>query len=144
MFVVVILFLMSAKVAWAKVDASEIVSLTNNIRVENHLPPLVLNPKLVEAAVNKANDIIKNNYWAHVSPTGVTPWNWINNTGYRYLSAGENLARGYGNSQNVMLAWLDSPTHKRNLLSAKFCQIGVAVEDNIVVQMMACPRKTNL
>lgn len=136
--------------ALAQVDVGEIVSLTNKVRTENRLSILTSNPKLTEAAQKKADDIFKNDYWAHVSPAGVTPWYWIKNTGYKYSSAGENLANGFKNSSDVINAWMRSPTHKQNLMSKSFCQTGVAVangqlkgkQTTVVVQMMACPKTT--
>ena len=47
---------------------------------------------LQEAAEKKAQDMIENNYFAHTSPQGKTPWHWVEESGYDYRYAGENLA----------------------------------------------------
>jgi len=139
-----------AKTSYAAIDANEIISMTNKNRVENNLSSLTTSNKLTDAAQQKANDMIKNNYWSHNSPAGVTPWFWIKKTGYKYSAAGENLAQGFSSSTDVMMAWKKSPSHNQNLVANNFCQIGVAVANGeingkkttVVVQMMACPKKS--
>ncbi|MFS8119533.1 MAG: CAP domain-containing protein, partial [Microcoleus sp.] len=51
----------------------------------------------------------------HVSPTGVQPWVWINDTGYNYDTAGENLAKNYPSTQATVDAWMASPVHRANI-----------------------------
>jgi hypothetical protein len=123
------------------IDTASLLSLTNQQRVAANLSPLVLNSKLSQAAEVKANDMITNNYWAHVSPTGVTPWTLIRQTGYQYQYAGENLAEDYSSAEAVVNAWMNSPGHRKNLLNPKLCEVGFASVGNITVQMMACPKK---
>lgn len=60
------------------------------------------------------------NYWAHVAPDGTQPWSFISAVGYAYQSAGENLGRDFYTEESLVQAWLDSPTHKANLLNANF------------------------
>jgi len=109
------------------ITSQEIISLTNEIRQENGLPDLILNQSLVEAAGQKAGDMVAKNYWAHTSPGGVTPWSFFQNVGYKYLYAGENLARDFTNSSSVIEAWMNSPTHRDNILSSRYQDIGIAV-----------------
>lgn len=134
----------------AQFSATEIIEATNNRRIEDGLPPLVVNEKLSEAAAQKASDIYTNNYWAHNSPAGRTPWDFINATGYSYVFAGENLARDFTSAQEVVKAWMRSPTHRANLLDGNFREIGVAVaggnlqgkEGTLVVQMFGTSRES--
>lgn len=139
-----LILLFSAKSCFAAVNVDEIIVLTNNLRIENGLSTLVVNLKLNQAAQLKANDVVDNNYWSHISPSGITPWDWINMVDYKYSIAGENLARGYSESTDVLKAWKDSPTHLNNILTPQVCEIGVAVKNEIVVQMLACPVKNKL
>ena len=64
--------------------------------------------------------MIAKNYWAHNAPDGASPWSFFKNVGYRYLYAGENLARDFGDSASVVNAWMNSPTHRDNLLSGRY------------------------
>lgn len=122
----------------------EIVRLTNEKREQTGLPSLVENKLLSQAAADKASDMFANNYWAHYSPGGKTPWSFITASGYKYIYAGENLARDFDNPKNVVDAWMNSPSHRSNLLDKNFKDIGVAVsygkldsrEGILVVQML--------
>ena len=109
------------------ITAQELIDLTNAKRQENGLPALQLNSVLSQAAQQKAADMIAKNYWAHSSPDGLTPWAFFKNVNYKYLYAGENLARDFTDSAGVVNAWMNSPTHKDNILSNRYREIGIAV-----------------
>lgn len=109
------------------ITADELVNLTNTKRAEAGLPALTLNPALSQAAQAKGADMIAKNYWAHTSPDGNTPWVWFKNAGYRYLYAGENLARDFGDSGGVVNAWMNSATHRENIMSNRYREMGIAV-----------------
>ena len=103
-----------------------LVDETNQSRAAINLPPLTESPLLVAAAQQKANDMAVNGYFAHTSPAGVTPWYWFQNVGYKYTHAGENLAVNFSDSNDVIRAWLNSPTHKANIINGDYTQIGIA------------------
>jgi uncharacterized protein YkwD len=128
----------------SKITRQQIIDLTNKEREKNGSQELKENSQLDKAAEDKARNMFEENYWAHNSPKGETPWVWIKNDGYDYVYAGENLARGFYNSNDVVAAWMASKEgHKENLLSTNFQEIGIAVEDGtlngekttLVVQM---------
>ena len=131
----------------SSITAQELISLTNDKRSENGLAPLSLNQTLVSAAALKGSDMIAKNYWAHTAPDGATPWSFIKQAGYYYLYAGENLARDFGDSSSLVNAWMDSPTHRDNILSPRYTEIGIAVihdnfqgqETTLAVQMFGAP-----
>lgn len=109
------------------ITSDELINLTNARRAEAGLPTLTVNPVLSQAAQAKGADMIAKNYWAHTSPDGTTPWIWFKNGSYRYLYAGENLARDFSDSAGVVNAWMNSPTHRENILSNRYREIGIAV-----------------
>lgn len=111
----------------SNISPTELLSITNDYRRENGLGPLRLDSDLSQAAAGKATDMFAKNYWAHIAPDGVTPWSFILNSGYEYLYAGENLARGYSTAQDVVRAWMDSPTHRANMLSKDYSDVGFAI-----------------
>jgi hypothetical protein len=125
----------------------ELLVLTNQKRAENGLSALELNSSLNEAALRKAGDMFAFNYWSHVSPSGREPWDFFKEVGYSYLFAGENLARDFNSSPAVVQAWMDSPTHRDNILNANYKEIGLAVvngtlngvETTLVVQLFGTP-----
>ncbi len=111
------------------IAVEDLVRLTNEKRKEEGLKPLVLNQELTDAAQAKASYMFEKNFWAHVAPDGTTPWYFIKNAGYEYQYAGENLARGFNTAEDVTKAWMESPTHKENLLSPNYTDIGFAVAE---------------
>ena len=116
----------------SSITVQDLLKDTNADREANGLAPLVLNPELTKAAQMKAQDMFAKDYWAHVSPDGTTPWVWIRKSGYNYLYAGENLARGFDSSDSVLNAWMNSPEHRANLLSPNYTDIGFAVQSGML------------
>jgi uncharacterized protein YkwD len=112
---------------FADVTKSALENFVNQTRQSNGLKPLAENQKLNQAAQAKAQNMVQNNYFAHTSPTGITPWFWFLNAGYNYKYAGENLAIGFFDSQEVYQAWLNSPEHKANIVNPNYTEVGTAV-----------------
>jgi hypothetical protein len=111
----------------ANIPPSQIIELTNKKRAEAGAGQLVLNNQLSEAARQKGEHMLQNDYWAHTAPDGTEPWAFFSNVGYKYRYAGENLARDFSNPNDAIEAWMASTSHKENMLSTKYNEIGVAV-----------------
>lgn len=124
-----------------------LVDLTNEARVSSSLSPLTINEDLTLAAQLKASDMASKGYFSHNSPEGTTPWYWIGVSGYKFIYAGENLAVDFSYSKDVNDAWLASTSHRDNILSPNFTEIGIAIaegefegkETTYVVQMFGTP-----
>ena len=131
----------------SNITPERVVELTNQKRAEQGLSPLTINSQLNEAAQRKAGDMFAFNYWSHVSPSGRSPWSFFQEVGYKYLYAGENLARDFMDSQAVVEAWMNSASHRDNVLNGNYKEIGLAVvngtlngvETTLVVQMFGTP-----
>jgi len=131
----------------AAVVTSRLVSLTNSDRSGNGLGTLTVNPELTAAAQAKANDMAAKGYFAHISPDGRTSWSWFKDAGYSFTYAGENLAVDFTDSDDVNTAWLNSPTHRANIMNGHFTEIGIATAEGefeghktiFVVQMFGTP-----
>jgi hypothetical protein len=122
------LYFSCASVALAgEINKDNIIYLVNQSRTENSLGALKENENLDQAAKDKLDDMIKNNYFAHTSPSGIVPWHWFEKNNYDYQYAGENLALGFSTVENEHQAWMDSPTHRKNILNPNYEEIGVAV-----------------
>lgn len=111
----------------SSVTIEEIVAEINNERLAAGLAPLKYNEVLADAARRKAANMFEENYWAHNSPSGLSPWVWFNQAGYSYTHAGENLAKDFASTDRAVSAWMASPTHKANILNDKYQETGVAV-----------------
>lgn len=107
--------------------SKNIIDLTNESRTKQGLPVLSENDVLTKAAYGKLNDMFQKDYWDHRGPDGTEAWYFIENEGYKYSFAGENLAKGFRGPQSVFNAWMGSPTHRSNILDIKHKDIGVAV-----------------
>lgn len=129
------------------ITTEKLFLLTNSEREKNKLSPLTYNPLLAQAAQEKAQDMFAKNYWAHFGPSGETPWNFVLDAGYRYEYAGENLAKNFLFSQGVIDAWMQSVSHRENILRPEYKEVGFAVvngmlngeETTLVVQMFGTP-----
>ncbi len=104
-----------------------ILELTNYSRESYNEQPLLENPQLDQAAQAKAQDMLDNQYFAHNSPQGRTPWDFIKASGYNYAVAGENLAINFYSAEGVEQAWMNSPGHKANILNKDFQDIGIGI-----------------
>ncbi|GEM_PF-200359 len=131
----------------SNITIEEVIAHTNQQRQEQGLSPLSVNTQLSAAALAKAQDMLDNQYWAHTSPGGKKPWDFIKAANYSYLVAGENLARDFSRTNDMMRAWMNSPTHRANILNDQYKQIGVALvygklegfDTVLVVQMFGAP-----
>lgn len=102
-------------------------NFVNQTRKSIGLSALNVNEKLNQAAMAKAENMVQNNYFDHTSPSGITPWFWFLKAGYNYKYAGENLAIGFYESEEVFNAWLNSPSHKANIINPNYTEVGTAV-----------------
>lgn len=108
-----------------------LTNITNAERAEAGLAPLTENALLSAAAQLKAQDMAAKSYFAHVSPEGLTPWHWFEQVNYKYVYAGENLAVNFFESADVARAWMNSPTHKANIVKPGYTEIGIGVASGI-------------
>lgn len=129
--------------SYGNAQAEEIINLTNQYRLNHGLNQLLPNPRLTQAAINKAKDILSKGYFNHTSPDGHRFSYWIKESGYPYFYVGENLAMDFNNSEELFNAWIKSERHKENIEKVDFQEIGVASlggvfnskKTNIVVQL---------
>jgi len=148
------LILVKQSSLFADISAQEILALTNEVRQQYGLPFVQEDLLLNKAAEEKAQDMFKNKYFSHYSPTGVSPWDWIDKSGYDYYYAGENLAMNFLDTEEVIKGWLNSPSHKENLLNKDYKDMGIAVVSGdfnneginriLVVQMFGSKAKPSI
>lgn len=128
---------------------NHLLTLINQDRQEFGLLEFKENTQLARAAQAKAHDILAKNYFAHTSPAGTKPWDFLRQAGFEYSYAGENLALNYRSVYELQNDFLGSPSHRENLLSPLFTDIGIAVVQGefrgkpaiITVQMFGTPKK---
>jgi len=128
-----------------------IVAHTNAQRIQNARAPLYDSVKLDASAKIKADDILANQYFEHVSPDGKSVSDLVNAQGYAYVKVGENLALGgFTDDADVVTAWMNSPGHRANILDGTYTEIGIGVARGVyqgrtvyvAVQHFGRPRST--
>lgn len=110
-------------------------------RASQNLKPLELNNLLIKSTENKASEMLESNCWSHYCPNGKSPWEFFKSAGYEYIYAGENLAEGFESVDELMVAWMNSKTHRENILKPEFDEVGFGIvygdyqglNDNILV-----------
>ena len=131
----------------AAVVTAILVELANHDRAGGGVGNLTMNPRLVAAAEAKAKDMAEKGYFAHESPEGYDSWHWFAEVGYQFEHAGENLAVDFSDSADVERAWMDSPSHRENILNGNYSEVGIATAQGMyqgrtttfVVQMFGSP-----
>lgn len=137
----------------SNISIEEIIHRTNQERLSFGLKELRVDGRLSQAAAEKATYMFAKDYWAHNAPDGTTPWFFVQRSNYRYIYAGENLAKDFQNSDDVVVAWMASKAgHRENILNNNYSDIGVSVvngvlggfETTLVVQMFGSEKTAPL
>jgi len=110
-----------------EITSANITRLMNEARADANVDPLASNSLLASAAMAKGEDMIVRQYFAHDTPDGKRPWQWIDRTQYDYVYAGENLAMGFITAESAHDALMKSPTHRKNILNPRYRDLGIAV-----------------
>lgn len=130
------------------IKSGVLIAFTNQERINVGELELSENELLDNAAQLKAQDMADKGYFAHTTPEGFTPWYWFTQAGYQYQRAGENLAVNFDDSKDVVDAWMNSPTHKANIVKDGYTEIGIGIAKGkykgknatFVVQLFATPK----
>ena len=110
--------------------ALDVVRATNQARldVEPNLAPLIVNSELTRSAEAKVADMIEKNYFEHETPEGYNVEHFVDDAGYEYITVADNLASGdFVDAEALVVAWMNSPGHRANILNHDVSEIGIAV-----------------
>ena len=112
---------------------AEILNLINSTRAAHGLSILSPNQMLTDLARLRSNDMVSRNYFSHYTPDGQNIKNIFSQYGVSYKNFGENLGNAspanYGSPQAFLNAWMNSPSHRDNMLKGYYTLIGVGVTD---------------
>lgn len=112
----------------------KMINMINEERTRVYLKPLNENAQLDLSARNKACDMLNKNYFTHDSPSGKTPWDFIEEVGYNYHFAGENQSNGVTDLDEMMQKFMQSPEHRKNIMSPDYKEIGIGICGSYLVQ----------
>lgn len=102
---------------------AELLEAHNKIRLSNGVPALRLSDRLTQVAQAHSSDQASRQKMSHTGSDGSSPFQRIAKAGYRYMSAGENVAMGYKDVPSVMKGWMSSPGHRENILR-RYSEVG--------------------
>ena len=120
------ILLIAPKIAFASMESD-----INGERAWVGLPPLTLDCSLQRSAKAKDDDMIKQNYFAHVNPQGKGFDTILIKMKIKYSVAGEILAEGYNPGNDLMLAWMNSSTHRALIIDQDFTRVGCYYENGL-------------
>lgn len=106
--------------------AQRLIELTN----QNRISPVAEDQLLDKAAQAKADDMATNGYFAHAYQ-GRTGWDFLRQYNYHYYFAGENLAVDFSDSESLIQAWMNSPSHRANVVNDRFKHIGIGIAEGM-------------
>ncbi len=141
----------------SRLSAAMVIEILNEKRALTGLPVLSENSQLVLSAKKKIDDMIDNKYFAHESPDGNSIEYFGKLAGYDYILMAENLAYGdFKNEKALVEAWMESKTHRKNILNSKFTETGISISRGVMkgketwlivshfgLPANACPRINN-
>jgi uncharacterized protein YkwD len=136
--------LLAAAVSAGTCDLAAAQTVVNDVNAHRsiaHEGPLSVDPQLTAVAMDRAADLIRRHYFAHVSPDGTTALDALRSRSYLYSYAGENLAEAQ-TAEIAEIALWNSPEHRDNMLEHHYARIGVAVlrmpyQGNLIVQIFS-------
>lgn len=110
---------------YSAVIPSIVVNLSNESRMSANLPALTTNSKLQKAAQLKAQELADQSY---LSASGdQQSWYWLDQVGYNYVAAGENVAIDIDNTEDTQVDWINSPEQQKNILDKKYSETGIGI-----------------
>ncbi|MGW0706658.1 CAP domain-containing protein [Streptomyces sp. NPDC002643] len=104
-----------------------VLALVNAEREKAGCAPLTENTKLTKAAQDHSQDMADHQNMSHTGSDGSSMSDRLARVGYRFTSAGENVAAGYGTPESVMDGWMNSSGHRANILNCDFKEIGIGL-----------------
>lgn len=109
----------------------EVFRLTNIEREKRGLEPLEFGYFYYDCVDIRSKEV--DVFFSHYRPDGSVWYSVLEETGamadYNRYMAGENIAWGYRTPEKVVEAWMNSPDHRRNILTPEFTHLSVAIEE---------------
>jgi len=105
-----------------------VIAATNAERAEAGCGPLRADSRLTSAAQRHASDMAANDYFSHTGQDGDGSADRMRDAGFSGSATGENIAYGQESATQVVTAWMDSASHRENILDCDYTRIGVCYD----------------
>lgn len=103
----------------------QVLDLTNVQRQLAGLQPLQLNVQLNKSAQAHSEDMALRDFFSHTGSNGTAIGDRAKAAGYKYSYIGENIGAGQATAQDIVQRWMNSPSHKDQILNPNYREIGV-------------------
>ncbi len=103
-----------------------LLDLINQERAKSNIAPLAADSELMNVAKTKANDMTKNNYFSHYSPTYGSPFDMMRQFGITFKAAAENIA-GNSTVEGAVTSWMKSEGHRNNIMNGNYNYTGIGI-----------------
>jgi uncharacterized protein YkwD len=135
----ILLAALTASALWTSAAAASpgeptLLRELNAARADHGLAPVRTDARLTRAATRHSRDMVAHHYFAHESRGGARFSSRIQATGFMRRPGrwwvGESLAWGRGPDaapEAIVRAWLQSPSHRRVVLSARYRRVGIGI-----------------
>jgi uncharacterized protein YkwD len=105
--------------------AGQVIDLVNQERAKAGCPALVVNDVLAQVAQAHAQDMADHDFFDHTGSDGRTPFQRMRDAGYNYSVAAENILAGATTPAEAVAIWMESPSHRANILNCALRETGV-------------------
>jgi uncharacterized protein YkwD len=114
----------------AAVNKARATARTCGTKSYKAAPPLRRDSRLDNAAQGHTTEMANKNYFSHTGLNGSSPFDRMKAAGYRYRTAGENIAAGYADVARTMQQWIKSPGHCQNIMNPAYVHLGIGFAQN--------------
>lgn len=128
-FLLAAVVMLALPLSAAEITRDSVLQAMNAYRAERGLSPLHFDMRIQKAADDRMRDMEEQEYWAHESPDGRSPFTWLRAENYNFEYAGENLAAGFETNEVLVQSWMESPGHRENIMSPLYIDCGIAIID---------------
>jgi uncharacterized protein YkwD len=105
--------------------AAQVIDLVNQERAKAGCPTLGVNEVLMRVAQAHAQDMADNDFFSHTGSDGRSSFQRLLDAGYHYRLAAENIAAGAATPAEVVALWMESTSHRANILNCALHETGV-------------------
>lgn len=110
-----------------QITGQSIFHVVNDLRAKQGIVRLAPDAALVRAAQAKADDMVRLGYFSHRTKGGKSVYDFVLAERIMPTVVGENLARGFDDTDAVLKAWQKSPKHYANITYSQFTRTGIAI-----------------
>lgn len=105
----------------------QVVDLVNQRRASAGLPALRVDGRLTNAAQAHSHDQARRAVMSHIGSDGSTIGTRVTRAGYAWSRASENVGAGQPNAASIVNGWMNSGSHRANVLDRNVIHIGIGL-----------------